>query len=187
MKGCLAACLMAGVVSMSVVHAQNMTETMKAQDSTALRVKRTTIWAACLPGSGQIINRQSWKVPVVWGGMGYATWAILENAREKRASVADLVALSDDDPNTQPVLTDGNGNFYSESQLNERALFYRRNRDLSVLGLLLAHGLQILDANTGAMLRNFDTSDQLTIRGGNQWGVPVVHLKWTFSPHDHRL
>ena len=106
---------MAGVVSMSVGHAQNMTDPMTAQDSTALRVKRTTIWAACLPGSGQIINRQSWKAPVVWGGMGYATWAILENAREKRASVADLVALSDDDPDTQPVLTDGNGNFYSES------------------------------------------------------------------------
>ena len=177
---------MAGMVSMSLGHAQNMTEPMTVQDSTALRVKRITVLAACLPGAGQMVNRQFWKVPVVWGSMGYATWAILENAREKRASVADLIALSDDDPDTQPVLTDGNGNLFSESQLNDRALFYRRNRDLSVLGLLVAHGLQILDANTGAMLRNFDTSDQLTIHGGNQWGVPVVHLKWTFPHHDRR-
>ena len=39
-------------------------------DSTSLRVKRTTVWAACLPGTGQIMNKQIWKVPVVWGGLG---------------------------------------------------------------------------------------------------------------------
>ena len=48
-----------------------------------------------------------------------------------------------------------------------------------MLGLLVAHGLQILDANTGAMLRNFDTSDQLTITEETNGGS-LVHLKWTF-------
>ena len=158
------------------------TTLLPVQDSTALRVKRTTVWAACLPGSGQIMNRQVWKVPVVWGGLGYAVWATLDNAREMRESIDDLIAVTDDDPATVPVLTDGAGNFFTEAQLEDRALFYRRNRDLSVLGFLIGHGLQVLDANTGAMLRGLDTSDELSARVGTMWGVPTVHLTWTFSP-----
>ena len=76
---------------------------LAAQDSSTLQVKRTTLWAACLPGSGQIVNRQFWKVPVIWGGMGYATWATVVNAREMRANIDDLIALTDDNPNTEPV------------------------------------------------------------------------------------
>ena len=169
----------------TALAAQPDAASMSAQDSTALQVKRTTVWAACLPGSGQIRNRQIWKVPVVWGGMGYAAWATWDNAREMRASVDDLVALTDDDPTTQTVLTDENGNAFSEGQLEDRAFFYRRNRDLSILSFLIAHGLQVLDANTGAMLRNLDTSDELTLRGGAMWGVPTVHLTWNFNRHDH--
>ena len=168
----------------TALAAQPDAVSMSVQDSTALQVKRTTVWAACLPGAGQIRNRQIWKVPVVWGGMGYAAWAAWDNAREMRASIDDLIALTDDDPATQTVLTDENGLAFSEGQLEDRALFYRRNRDLSVLGFLIAHGLQVLDANTGAMLRNLDTSDELTLRGGTMWGVPTVHLTWNFNRHD---
>ena len=130
-------------------------------DSTSLRVKRTTVWAACVPGMGQIMNRQIWKVPIVWGGLGYAVWSTQENVQEFRASLNDLIALTDDDPSTEPVLRDEFGNFFTENALEERALFYRRNRDLSILSILLAHGLQVLDANTGALLRGLDTSDDL--------------------------
>lgn len=131
------------------------------------------------------MNRQAWKVPVVWGGLGYAVWATADNAREMRASIDDLIAVTDDDPSTVPVLTDGAGNFFSEAQLEDRALFYRRNRDLSVLGFLIGHGLQILDANTGAMLRGLDTSDQLSARLGTTWGVPTVHLTWNLNAKRH--
>ena len=170
----------------TITSAQGQDEAvlMTASDSTALQVKRTTVWAACLPGTGQIRNRQWWKVPLVWGGMGYAAWATMDNAREMRASIDDLIAVSDDDPNTVAVLTDANGNFFSEDQLEDRAYFYRRNRDLSILGFLVAHGLQVLDANTGAMLRNLDTSDALTLRSGTMWGVPSVHLTWNFTRHE---
>ena len=157
------------------------------QDSTSLRVHKTTVWAACVPGSGQAINRQAWKVPIVWGGLGYAGWAVWDNSVEMRMSIDDLIAVTDDDPNTVPILTDGDGNYYSESQLEERALFYRRNRDLSVLGGLIVYGLQVLDANTGAMLRMLDTSDALAANCSVQFGVPTLHLSWQFNlgRHDH--
>ena len=61
---------MAGMVSMSLGHAQNMTEPMTVQDSTALRVKRITVLAACLPGAGQMVNRQFWRSPSGLGKHG---------------------------------------------------------------------------------------------------------------------
>lgn len=150
-------------------------------DSTSLRVKRTTVWAACVPGMGQILNKQVWKVPVVWGGLGYAVWSTQGNVREFRASLDDLIALTDDDPSTTPVLRDEFGNFYTESALEERALFYRRNRDLSILSILLAHGLQVLDANTGALLRGLDTSDDLSAGLTSVFGKPGVRVTWAFQ------
>lgn len=149
---------------------------MLPADSLALRVKRTTVAAALLPGSGQIMNGQWWKVPIVWGGLGYAAWSTATQAQEMRASIDDLVALTDDDPTTVPVLTDAAGNLYSEADLESRAYFYRRNRDLSVLSFLLIHGLQVLDANTGAMLRSFDTDDRLSVGWSHRFGVPTVCL-----------
>ena len=102
----LRAALLLGCLGMCLALSAQPTAPMTTQDSTALRVKRTTVWAACLPGSGQIINRQAWKAPVVWGGMGYALWATMNNAQEMRASIDDLIAATDDDPTTEPVLTD---------------------------------------------------------------------------------
>ena len=153
-------------------------------DSTSLRVKRTTVWAACVPGMGQILNKQVWKVPVVWGGLGYAVWSTHGNVQEFRASLDDLIALTDDDPSTTPVLRDESGNFFTENALEERALFYRRNRDLSILSILLAHGLQVLDANTGALLRGLDTSDDLNAGLTSVLGKPGIRVTW--SLHRHR-
>ena len=130
---------------------------------------------------GQILNKQVWKVPVVWGGLGYAVWSTQSNVQEFRASLDDLIALTDDDPSTTRVLRDEFGNFYTENALEERALFYRRNRDLSILSILLAHGLQVLDANTGALLRGLDTSDDLNAGLTSVFGNPGVRVTWTFQ------
>jgi len=32
---------------------------------------KVTLRAALLPGWGQVTNRAYWKVPVVWGGLGF--------------------------------------------------------------------------------------------------------------------
>ena len=132
---------------------------------------------------GQILNKQVWKVPVVWGGLGYAVWSTQSNVQEFRASLDDLIALTDDDPSTTRVLSDEFGNFYTENALEERALFYRRNRDLSILSILLAHGLQVLDANTGALLRGLDTSDDLNAGLSSVFGKPGVRVTWAFQRH----
>ena len=120
-------------------------------DSTSLRVAHHGLGCMC-PRHGQILNDKSWKVPSF--GEAWVTPSIRPTQRPRiSTSLDDLIALTDDDPSTTPVLRDESGNFFTENALEERALFYRRNRDLSILSILLAHGLQVLDANTGALLR----------------------------------
>jgi len=48
--------------------------------------------------------------------------------------------------------------------LNELQDFYRRNRDLTVVGLALLYALNIIDANVDAHLYDFNVSDDLTMR-----------------------
>ncbi|MDA0728364.1 MAG: DUF5683 domain-containing protein [Bacteroidetes bacterium] len=165
----------------AVAWGQNTTQatpraSLTASDSLAMRVQRITVASAVFPGAGQIANHQWWKVPVVWGGWGYAAWSVRNNAMEMRGSIDDLVALTDDDPSTVPTLTDAAGNLYDANQLEDRALFYRRNRDLSFLSLLIVHGLQVLDANTGAMLQTLDTGDALSMHLNVIEGAPGVSL-----------
>ena len=105
------------VISLGVVWTPSACGQEAPLDSTSLRVKRTTVWAACVPGMGQIMNRQIWKVPIVWGGLGYAVWSTQGNVEEFRASLDDLIALTDEDPFTTPVLRDEFGNLYTESAL----------------------------------------------------------------------
>lgn len=179
-----------GIMRTVLLGVALISTSVNGQDSLVVRqkvdpVRKTTIVASFAPGIGQIMNRQIWKTPLVWVGMGYAVWATQFNARELQASIDDLVAIGDDDPSTLPLLTDAQGNYYSAAQLEERAYFYRRNRDLSFLSVLLVHGLQILDANTGAMLRHLDTSDNLSAHLTQVGGLPGCQIVWNFQPRRH--
>ena len=54
--------------------------------------------------------------------------------------------------------------------------YYRRNRDLSVIGFALFYVLNIVDANVDANLYYFDVSDDLSL----QWS-PAVFPSSTFT------
>lgn len=127
-------------------------------DSVNLRIKRTTLAAAIIPGSGQIINRKYWKAPIVWAGIYYTVDWIRYNHRELNKSREWLIAASDDDPTTVP---DSN---LTLTQLTNRELFYRKQRDQSYLTLAGIHLLSILDAHVDANLLAFDVSDDLSAR-----------------------
>ena len=44
-----------------------------------IRVRKTTKWAAFIPGSGQIINRKYWKAPLVHIALGSSVYMIKYN------------------------------------------------------------------------------------------------------------
>jgi polysaccharide deacetylase 2 family uncharacterized protein YibQ len=53
---------------------------------------------------------------------------------------------------------------YISAQLKSGKDYYRRNRDLTIIGIAALHVLSIIDASVDANLFDFDISDDLSMR-----------------------
>jgi hypothetical protein len=133
--------------------------------------RRATIYSAVLPGLGQIYNRKYWKVPLVYGGFGTLGYFINFNNEQYttyRQAYSDII---DNDPNTNSfkklnvnpslLLPERISNF--TEQLRGAKDYWRRNRDLVVIGTVVFYALNIIDASVDANFFNFDISEELTI------------------------
>jgi hypothetical protein len=136
------------------------------------------MWATFLPGSGQVINKKYWKAPLVWGSLIWCISAIDFNVQEMKNSLSTLSALE----------SDGFGPGDAAYELaSERILFYRKWRDVSVLGTMAVHALGVLDAHVDANLSNFDVSDDLSLgytfipEINRQNFIPALTLNWRIS------
>jgi len=143
--------------------------------------KKASIYAALFPGLGQIYNRKYWKLPIVYGGyagliyvlgwnnsnykdffQGYRIIAQysspLNMKPDERTFLDNLIknpSISLDNPTTFK---------YISAQLKSGKDFYRRNRDLTIIGIAALHVLSIIDASVDANLFDFDISDDLSMR-----------------------
>jgi len=143
--------------------------------------KKASIYAALFPGLGQIYNRKYWKLPIVYGGyagliyvlgwnnsnykdffQGYriiAQYSSVETMKpEERDFLDNLIknpSISLDNPSTFT---------YISAQLKSGKDYYRRNRDLTIIGIAALHVLSIIDASVDANLFDFDISDDLSMR-----------------------
>jgi len=131
------------------------------------RPRKATIWALSLPGAGQIYNKKYWKVPILYAGFGALGYAIAWNHGEYKR-FGDYYKLAvDDDPNTIPAFAG------TPDQLREKREYYKKYRDLSIIGAVALYALQALDANVDAHLSTFDVDDDLSFRlQPNQLGIP---------------
>ncbi|MGI4021543.1 MAG: DUF5683 domain-containing protein [Janthinobacterium lividum] len=115
---------------------------------------KAVIKSLILPGSGQIYNKQYWKLPIVYGGFitlggfyyvaqtnykAYLKQAVeLQNGRLgdtktfKNASLATIIVYKD---------------------------FYHRNRDLTIIGAVAFWGIQTVDAYIAAKFQHSYTMD----------------------------
>ena len=106
---------------------------------------RAIMYALVLPGLGQGYNRKYYKIPIVYAGIGGAGYAIVFNTRQYRE--AGLVYALD------------------TNDTNERILqFWRRNMELSYIGLIVVYALQVVDAYVDAQLHNWDVDQNLSLR-----------------------
>jgi hypothetical protein len=143
--------------------------------------KKASIYAALFPGLGQIYNKKYWKLPIVYGGyagliyvlgwnnnnykdffQGYRIVVQYSSAAslkpEERKFLDNLIknpSISLDNPSTYT---------YISSQLKSGKDYYRRNRDLTIIGIAALHVLSIIDASVDANLFDFDISDDLSMR-----------------------
>ena len=128
---------------------------------------RSTIMSSIIPGSGQIHNnkikpinihnRLWWKLPVIYGGLGTATYFMNFNHQEYRS-------IKDERLSRQTGNSRVNYINYSSDQLRSIQNDFRRLRDFSIISFLGVYLLQIIDANVEAHLFLFDISDDLSFK-----------------------
>ncbi len=126
-----------------------------------------------IPGWGQIVNKQIWKVPIVYGMIGGIAWySIYTNSQyhDYRAAYYNLNPELPDDlrfgPTPSYIPEDAN---LEEVRTNRNK--FRNRRDLLYVCIALAYGLQIVDAYVFAHMRSFDVSEDLSLRTRIEPGI----------------
>ena len=125
--------------------------------------KKAGLYAALIPGLGQIYNRQYWKLPIVYGGLGAAGYFVYKNSTDytklRKAYVGRIGAAAS---HTTP--TDEDVGIYSTDQLQQLQADQNRVLNMTVIYTSLAFAVQVLDAVTSAHLRNFDISRDISMQ-----------------------
>ena len=125
--------------------------------------RQATIRSAIFPGLGQIYNHQYWKLPLVYGAVGATAGIFFYNVktyRELRHAYiikTDKDSLNDNDLPRKYKVPSANSIKYNRD-------IFRRNVDYSVLAFLIAWGLNVVDATVSAHLKQFDVSDDLSLK-----------------------
>lgn len=156
---------------------------------------RSTMFAAALPGLGQIYNRKYWKVPFVYAGFGALGYAVTINTKSYNSFISayqdfndiipetdsyisllnDLVGLdpSKYDPVLYPDDYIPSTQAWVKTTLRNGVDYYRKYRDLSYIGIAAWYLLTIIDANVDASLFDYDITDDLR--------ASVIPLNFNFT------
>lgn len=133
--------------------------------------KKALLWSI-VPGGGQVYNRAWWKVPLVYGGLLGAIAVADFNQTQYTRYVNALEArcLGDGNiieiPNAECIPKESE---FPADRISSQALVRERNnvnkqRQTAYFGILAVYVLQAVEAFTDAHLRDFDISDDLSIR-----------------------
>lgn len=138
-----------GVADALVNHSPNFKSPFAALVSSAL-----------LPGLGQMYTHSYWKVPIIYGAAVYLTSQFMRMDQLYRRFDKALTYLLDENPET---IDEFEGK-RSRQDIQYFRDYYRRNRDLSLLGLSLLYVLNVIDAYVGAHLYYWNVDSDLAMR-----------------------
>ena len=120
--------------------------------------KKSALYSAILPGAGQLYNRQYWKAPVIYAGMGASFFFLIDNSTKyqkfRRAYISRINNATFQDEFTGK---------YDANQLQILQNAYKKQLDLTVLLSALGYMIQVLDALAFAHLKNFDVSRNISM------------------------
>jgi hypothetical protein len=131
---------------------------------------RTALASLIVPGSGQIINHQWIKTPIIYAALIGAGYLIVTNNRQYiRYRNAYRLRISGDstkldefnpkNPNVQQV-----NYIYNADQILTQREDYKSNRDQSILLGIVLYGANVIDAYVFSHLKRFSISDDLSLR-----------------------
>jgi len=121
-----------------------------------------TAYSLVLPGAGQIYNKKYWKLPIVYGGLGWMGYRIHRTTQTHRLFRDAYVARIDEDPLTVDEIFV----FFSDANVNSRRLESKRQQELAIIGFGVVYILVAVDAFVDAHLWSFDINDDLSMQIG---------------------
>ena len=145
----------------------NQTDEQNIMPDSLPAPKSVMLKSAMVPGWGQVVNEQVWKVPIVYGMLGTLVWnsvRLTKRFHDFRAAAfnAQVEGTDMDDMRFGPTPEFLQGDF-SERFLRSRRDELRNNRDLMFIIIGVAYGLNVLDAYVFAHMKTFNVSDDLSL------------------------
>jgi hypothetical protein len=128
--------------------------------------KRAAMYSALLPGLGQAYNRNYWKIPIVYGGLGTGAWFFIRHYNNYRTYQLAYIYRTDNNPAT----VDSFEKVYSDNTLLQNRDLARRNLDRVVVYSTVFYTLGIIDALVSAHLKDFDVSKSISMQV-----APIIH------------
>ena len=132
------------------------------------------VWMGMIiPGYGQIINRDYWKLPLVYSaylGCAFAINYYSTNYEIYRTAYHDIRNPNPDANSYLDLLQGGTIESYPGGlpglEKNLEAIYknLRRNRDLSIIISIAVYGISIIEAYVAAQLYDFDISPDLSLQ-----------------------
>lgn len=143
--------------------------------------RKALLYAAVLPGLGQIYNKKYWKLPLVYGAfgyMGYWTGRYQDGYKKYKVQLFYNIEHNLGESGLNPE------SGFSTSYLRTVTEKFRRERDFMIILLGAMYVLQIVDAHVDAHLKEFDLNPNLQVSiepmveqnplAGRQGGVSLV-------------
>lgn len=121
---------------------------------------KALLYAAAVPGLGQVYNKKYWKLPLLYGGAFLVARQIHRNNdfyKYYRSLIFENIAAGQTDPNDMTSIK------VQLQVVRRQANRARRERDYFVIIMGLVYVLQIVDAHVDAHLKEFELNPNLKV------------------------
>ncbi len=143
-------------IKIDTVPVKTDTVAKKIPHNPKLAMKRSLM----VPGWGQIYNKQWWKVPLIYTGLGITGYTFFYNLKTyKEIRFAYNARVTNNAADIAKIEAYLKPLDVSSLALNRRG--FRQNIDFSVLFFIAFWGLNVADAIVFGHLKDFDVSDDI--------------------------
>ncbi|MBL7926481.1 MAG: hypothetical protein JNK61_06170 [Bacteroidia bacterium] len=143
---------------------------------------KAALRSAILPGLGQAYNNKYWKIPVIYAGAATLGYFIYFNNNQYQRYKEAYIYRLDNDPST---IDEFEQLGLQPEDIKAQKDYWRRNRDLCIIGMGALYTLNIIDAYVDAHLFYFNVAEKISMQvtpyaGFNQVAYTGINLNFKF-------
>jgi hypothetical protein len=135
-----------------------------AKKNTIDKPLKAAFMSTFLPGAGQFYNKKYWKLPIIYIALSGSIYAIYYNNLMFKKFDQAYIIRSDTSRSAEWNLPENFPEYQNKETLLFLANYHRRWRDFSAILCTAFYLMNIIDAYVDAHLKDFDVSEQLSLR-----------------------